>query len=172
MGYRLKYEKGIMPQIPFYPSNSTGLPSNIAPTDEEKLVTLSSNLCQLMIGSTADIAKASGILGIVAVVPTATTPGSTSYPVWIQPLSQYDVVEADYSTTYERSTTFNVLTTNIGSFFGVSNTTTIVGAQYLDPSVVGTAAGTTSALFFRMLGFSTQRGVMWGIINSSHLALS
>jgi hypothetical protein len=171
MGFRLRNGIGLMPLIPVYPGAST-VTGFVGATDEDKLAMMSSNYAILKLGSTADIAKGSGIYGIVATVPTATTPASTATPFYIQPITPFDVIEADYSTSVAKSTTFGVVTTNIGSFFGVSNTTTIAGAVYVDASIVGTAAGTTDGLFFRMLGFSTQRGVMWGLINSSHLALS
>lgn len=171
MGFRLKYDRGVMPLIPVYPGAST-VTGFVGATDIEKLAMASSNNAILKVGSTADIAKASGIYGIVATVPTATTPASTGTPFYIQPLSQYDVVEADYSTTPEKSTNFLVVTTNIGLFFGVSNTTTVAGSANIDPSVAGASAGTTDGLFFKMLGFSTERGTMWGLVNSSHLVLS
>jgi len=169
MGFRLRYSKGIMPLIPVYPGAST-VTGFVGATDVEKLTMASSNLAVLMLGTTADIAKS--IYGIVASVPTATTPASTDTPFYIQPLTPFDVVEADYSTSVADTTSFMVVTTNIGSFFGVSHTTTVAGAKNIDASVVGTAAGTSEGLFFRMLGFSTERGTMWGLMSSSHLALS
>lgn len=171
MGFRFKYDRAVMPLVPVYPGAST-VTEFVGATDIEKLAMASSNMAVLKVGSTADIAKASGIYGIVATVPTATTPASTAAPFYIQPLTPFDVVEADYSTAVAKSTSFLVVTTNMGYFFGVSNTTTVAGAANVDPSVAGTAAGTTDGLFFKMLGFSTERGTMWGVVNSSHLVLA
>ena len=171
MAYRLKYEHGVMPLIPVYPGAST-VTGFVDATDIGKLVMASSEGGVLALGSTADVAKASGIYGIVAAVPTATTPDSTATPFYIQPLTPFDVVEADYSTSVADTTSFLVVTTNIGYVFGVSHTTTVAGAVSIDASVAATAAGTSEWLFFKMLGFSTSRGTMWGLINSSHLVLS
>jgi hypothetical protein len=157
-----------MPLIPVMPAEST-VTGMINSTDVGKLVTASSHLSALMVGSTADISKV--IQGIVASVPDNTTSGSTTL-FYIQPLTQYDVVEADYSTATARSTSFLLASSNLGYYFGVSNTTTVAGAANLDPSVAGKTAGTTSGLFFKLLGYSTEKGTMWGLLNSSHLALS
>ena len=168
MGYRLKYAKGVMPLIPVMPAEST-VTGMVAATDIEKLTVASSHLAGLLVGSTADLGKS--IYGIIAALPNATTAGSTT-PFYIQPLTPFDVVEADYSTATARSTNFLLASSNIGFYFGVSNTTTVAGAANLDPSVNGKAAGTTSGLFFKLMGYSTKQGTMWGLINSSHLALS
>lgn len=170
MSFYLKYDRGVMPLIPVTPGGST-VRGFVDSTDIGKLIQRSSNHGLLAVGSTEDISKATGFLGIVATVPTATTPDSTT-PFYIQPVTPFDVVEATYSTATARSTSFLLVSTNIGYFFGLSNTTTVAGAAHLDPSVAGSAAGTTSGLFFKLLGYSTERQTMWGLINSSHLALS
>ena len=172
MTWRLKYEKGVAPYlIPARIGTSTGLANFVGSSDIGKLMVQTTDCASLAVGTTADRAKAIGILGIVAAVPAASTPGSTEL-VYIQPVTQYDVVEATYSTSVAKSTSILLATSNIGYFFGISNTTTIAGAATLDVTVAGTAAGTTDGLFFKLLGYSTKEYKAWGLINSSHLALS
>lgn len=124
----------------------------------------------LPLGTTADAYR---ILGIIATVPEATTPGST-VPFFVQPILPGDIVEAQYSTTVERSSGLNIIaTSNCGYWLGLggtSSTATVLG-KYIDPSLASTAPGTTNGMFFKMWGFSTQNDTVWGTINSSHLAL-
>ena len=115
------------------------------------------------------------VQGILAVVPTATTQGST-IPVLIEKIRPGDIVEADYSTDVETSTGVSVITTsNIGYYLGIggvggNNTTLITRGLYIDPSIATTACGTTCNTFFKMLGFSTAARKVWGTINSTNIA--
>lgn len=144
-----------------FPADST-VTGFVDGTDVGKFVVASSNKYALMVGTTADDKV---ISGIVAAVPTATTPGST-VPFYVQKISYGELIEASYS-----SDSTVITTTNIGKFFGVNGTTTVAGAVNLNPAIAGNAAGTTDGLFFKMLKFSTQNNVMWGTINSSHLSV-
>jgi hypothetical protein len=117
------------------------------------------------------------IQGILALVPTATTQGST-IPVYIEKIRPGDIVEADYSTDWETSTGIGdslLVTSNIGRYFGIggvggNNTSDEVCGLYLDPSVATTACGTTANTFFKLAGYSTVVRKMWGTINSTNIA--
>jgi hypothetical protein len=117
------------------------------------------------------------VQGILAVVPTATTQGST-IPVYIEKIKPGDKIEADYSTDVETSTGIGdslLVTSNIGYYFGIgapggNNTTTIVRGLYIDPSIATTAAGTTANCFFKMESYSTVARKMVGTINSTNIA--
>ena len=122
----------------------------------------------LPLGTTADSYR---IIGIIATVPDATSAGST-VPFYVQPILPGDIVEAQYSTTVERSTGLSIITsTNKGYWIGIGggSTSTVYG-KYIDPSLASTAPGTANSLFFKMLGYSTQNDTVWGVINSSHIA--
>lgn len=173
MGFRLRGEPVIKRLRPCLPGTST-TKGMINSTDIDKLVlgsSLGANTVHLAVGTTADIAKAANIVGIVASVPNACTADSTTL-IYVQPLTPWDEIEADYSTSVAGTTSALTLTSNIGYFFGWSNTTTVAGGATIDPSTCGTAAGTTSGLFFKMTGFDNTRKKIYGTINSSHLMLS
>ncbi len=158
----------LRPLMPVLPAAST-VRSLISSSDAGKLIQASSNHGQLAIGTTQDITKATGFIGVVDQVPTATTQlGANAF--YVAPILYGDFIEADYSTSVAGTTSLLAVTTNIGYYFGFSNTTTVAGGSKLDPSTCGAAAGTTSGLFFKMLGFDNTRKTMWGVINSSHLA--
>lgn len=149
------------------PNDST-VTGFVASSDVGKLAFASSQLGGLMVGSTADFSQA--ILGIVASVPTATTPGST-VPFYIRPIVRGALYEADFSTTYS---TALPATTDIGKYLGVSNTTTVAGGSYLSMAGIGNAAGTTSGRFFRVKRASSAdvaRRVVLGTFNTSHLGI-
>lgn len=170
MGFRHKYDRINKALIPVLPGAST-VSGFIASSDVGKLCLASSNNGLLAAGSTADFGPATGVLGIVASVPTATTPGST-VPFYVAPILPGEVIEADYSTSYEGSTGVSVIaTSNIGKFMTWGNAVTVASGAHIDPSLAGNAAGTTNALFFRLRGFSTQNDTVFGTINSTHLAL-
>jgi len=168
--WRFRNDKTQKPYIGILPGAST-VGGMISSSDAGKLCFASSQHGLIGIGSTQDFARAAGVIGIIAAVPDASTAaGNTVF--YVAPILPGELIEVDYSTTYERSAGTNLIaTSNIGKYFGVSNTTTIAGANNLDPSVAGNAPGTTNGLFFKLCGFSTQNDVAYGTINSSHLAL-
>lgn len=169
MAFRIRHqsdEKGLLAVLP-----GASTRGSVSSSDIGKLAIASSNHAVLAAGTTADVLRAASILGIVAAVPTATTPGSTT-PFYVYPLAAGVEVEADYSTDYEGSTGVSVIaTSNIGKYLTWGNTTTIAAAAYIDPSLAGNAPGTTDCLFFKLTGFSTQNNTVTGVINSTHLAL-
>lgn len=172
--FGFKYRRTQKAYIPVYPIAST-VGGMVNTTDVGSLcVSGSSGVLDfkggLPIGTTADTLR---ILGIITVVPENTTAGST-VPFYIAPITQGDIIEAQYSTTVEASTgTASVIaSTNIGMWLGLGkNTTSVAFGAYIDPSLASTAPGTTNSMFFKMLGFSSQNDTVWGVINSSHLAL-
>ena len=158
--------------MPVYPvaSTATGM---VKSTDVGSLCVANSSVYSpqggLPLGTTADSYR---ILGIIATVPDATSAGS-AVPFYVQPILPGDIVEAQYSTTVERSTGANIITSSNGGYWigiGGGSTATVYGA-YIDPSLASTAPGTSNGLFFKMFGFSTQNDTVWGVINTSHLAL-
>jgi hypothetical protein len=165
MSFRFRNEPICKHLIPILPGASTVV-GFVGATDIGKLCVASSNNGVLAIGTTADTAQVSGILGIIASVPTATTPASTN-PFYVRPITPYDEIEGDYSTAISTSTTLPA-TTDIGKYIGFSNTTTVAGAV-LDLDTIGNARGTTSGCFMKMTGFDNSRRVVFGHINSSHI---
>lgn len=177
MGFWIKGEPIQKKYMPVYPVAST-LTGFIGTTDVGKLCVANSTATGwggyspqggLPAATTADQYR---VIGIIAVVPEATTPGST-VPFYVQRITPYDYVEAQYSTTVERSTGASIIaTSNIGYWIGLggAGTTTVVLGKYMDPSLASTAPGTTNGMFFKMLGFSTQNDTVWGCVNSSHIA--
>jgi hypothetical protein len=153
--------------IAVLPNDST-VTGFVASTDVGKLAFASSQVGGLMVGSTADFTQA--ILGIVAAVPAATTPGST-VPFYIRPIVRGALYEADFSTSYSTSLP---ATTDIGKYLGVSNTTTVAGGSYLSMAGIGNTAGSTSGRFFRIAKADTadvERRVVVGTFNTSHLGV-
>ncbi|MEY3376506.1 MAG: hypothetical protein RL463_816 [Bacteroidota bacterium] len=153
--------------IAVLPNDST-VTGFVSSTDVGRLAFASSQLGGLMLGSTADFSGA--ILGIIASVPTATTPGST-VPFYIRPIVTGALYEADFSTTYSAQLP---ATTDIGKFIGVSNTTTVAGGSYLSMAGIGNAAGSVSARFFRIARATSadvERRVVLGTFNSSHIGV-
>jgi hypothetical protein len=149
------------------PNDST-VTGFIASTDIGKLAFASSQVGGLMVGSTADFTES--ILGIIAAVPAATTPGST-VPFYIRPIVPGALYEADFSTSYSTSLP---ATTDIGKCLGVSNTTTVAGGSYLSMAGIGNTAGSTSGRFFRISRADTadvERRVVIGTFNTTHLAI-
>lgn len=146
--------------VPVLPGAST-VTGFVNSTDIGKAVVASSNNGVLALGTTADT---NIFLGVVAAVPTATTPASTT-PFYIRPFLRGLEYEGDYSTTFS---TAHPATTDIGKYIGFSNTTTVAGANF-NMGGIANAPGTTSGLFFRVSGFSTERRVITGTFNSSHL---
>ena len=146
--------------IPVLPGAST-VTGNIQSTDIGKLVVASSAQGVLAIGTTAD---SNIYLGVIAAVPLPSTPGSTQ-PFYVRPLLRGVRYEGKYSTTFS---TAHPATSDIGKYVGLSGTTTIAGAK-LDMATIGNAPGTTDGNFFRISAFSTERRVLIGTINSSHL---
>lgn len=174
MGFRFKGEPLQKQYIRALPSSSTSR-GMIGSSDVETLVgasTVGANQFGLWLGTTYDIAKANGIVGIVTAVPTATTADSTT-PFYFAPITPYDIIEADWSTNPIKTAGANLLvSSNIGYYFGVSNTTTIAGGINIDASVAGIAPGTTNCLFFKLIDYTTIEKKVWGTINSSHLFFS
>ena len=170
MGFRFRNDPIAKGYIRALPSSSTSR-GNIGSSDIDTLIgasTIAANQFGLWLGSTYDVAKANGIAGILAAVPTATTADSTT-PFYFHAITPFDVIEADWSTSPAKSTNNLLVSSNIGYYFGVSNTTTVAGGVNLDVSVGGTAAGTTNCLFFKLVDYSTNDKKVWGTINSSHL---
>lgn len=130
-------------------------------TDIGKLVVSSSNNSVLAIGTTADT---SVFQGIIATVPTASTPASTN-PFYVRPLIRGALYEGEYSTTFS---TNHPATTDIGKYVGFSTQLTVAGAK-LDMGTIANAVGSTSGCFFRISGFSTERRVLIGTFNSTHI---
>jgi len=144
----------------------------VSSSDVGKLVFETSNQGGLMPGSTGDVfigGSAVKLLGIVANVPTPTSPGST-IPFFIWPIVPGKLYEAEYSTTYSANLP---ATTDIGKYLGSPNTTTIAAGAYLSMAGIGNAAGTTSGLFFRISdpSYSTAQRKILGTFHSTHLAL-
>ena len=153
--------------IAVLPNDST-VTGFIASTDVGRLAFASSQVGGLMLGSTADFSQA--ILGIVASVPAATTPGST-VPFYITPIVRGALYEADFSTSYSTSLP---ATTDIGKYLGVSNTTTVAGGSYLSMAGIGNTAGSTSGRFFKIVradAADVERRVVIGVFNTSHLGV-
>ncbi len=159
------------PAIPVYPSAST-IGGLVTSTCIGYLCVTESTVASvgptgmIPIASTGDFMK---IIGIVSAVPEDTTQSSTT-PFYVTPILPGDFVEAEYSTTVERSTgaTSVIAATNVHRYLGIGTGTGKIGF-YLDPSLASTSPGTTNAMIFRLLGFSTQNDKAWGTINSSHL---
>lgn len=171
--FGFKYRRTQKAYIPVYPMAST-VGGMVSTTDVGSLCVCGSSGVfdfkgGLPIGTTADTLR---ILGIIAVVPTNTTAGSST-PFYVAPITQGDIIEAQYSTTVEASAGVSIIaSTNRGMWLGIGpNTTSVAYGAYVDPSLASTAPGTTNSMFFKMLGFSTQNDTVWGTINSSHLAL-
>ncbi len=125
------------------------------------LVRASSNHFRFVTGvAAAADAGHQEILGILTGVPESSMGEITR-------ILPGDVVEAQYSTTVERSSGVSVInTTSKGRYFGLGDSTT--EGRYVDPSLAG-AVGTSDAFILRMLGFSTKSQTIWGTINSSNL---
>lgn len=138
----------------------------VSSSDIGKLVVASSNNGVLALGTTADT---NTFIGIVAAVPTATTPAST-VPFYVWPIGKGELVEADFSTAYS---TVLPASTDVGKAMGLPNTTTVAGGSYLTMGSIGNAVGTTSGLFFRVAKVDANminRRVVVGTFNSSHIA--
>jgi len=156
------------------PSNST-VNGFFNSSDLGKLVEASSNLAALHVG-TSDAVSAGSILGILAVVPAATTPGSTDDFIYIQPIAPGELVEVDYSTasTDIGSTNFFLATTNIGSWLRVAGAGTSSGdnsaAQFVDPTTGQTTLAGSTVGILMLTSYSTTRKVVTGILASSVLA--
>ena len=162
MGFRLKNAKAETNLIAVLPVSST-VTGFIGSSDIGKLVYATSNNGGLAVGTTADDKL---FLGIVAAVPTATTPAST-VPFYVQPIVRGALYEADFSTTYS---TGLPATTDIGKFLGLPNTTTVTGGSYLNIGTIGNAVGTTSGCFFRINSVNVEARTVTGTFNSTHIA--
>jgi len=160
--FRLKGQKSESDLLAVLPVSST-VTGFVASSDIGKLVYNTSNQGGLAVGTTADNQV---FLGIVAAVPTATTPGST-VPFYVQPIRRGVLYEADFSTTYS---TALPATTDIGKYIGVSNTATVAGGSYLDVDTLANTAGTTSGCFLRVNEVKAAERVVIGSFNSSHIA--
>jgi hypothetical protein len=164
--FRVHGERAVKDLIAILPGAST-VTGFVSSSDIGKLVVASSNNAVLALGTTADT---NVFLGIVASVPTATTPAST-VPFYIEPIIPGQLYEADFSTTYS---TVLPATTDLGRYVGMPNTTTVAGGSYLDMDKLG-AVGTTSGNFFKIgLPPSTSmvdRRVVVGTFNSSHIGI-
>lgn len=149
--------------IPVYPGAST-VAGFINSSDIGNLCITSSNNGVLPVGTTADFTK--NILGIISVVPTATTPGST-VPFYVAPILPGEQIKANFSTTYSTSLPAS---TDIGKYVGFSNTTTVAGGV-LSIGTLSNVKGTTNGAFFRINRVDSDRRELVGIINSSHLSI-
>lgn len=135
----------------------------VGSSDVGRLVYQTSNNYGLMPGSTGDVHvndAAVRIAGLVASVPTATTPGST-VPFYIRPIVPFALYEAD--------TTSAASTTDLGKYIGVSRTTTLAGGRNLTMTGIGNAPGTTNGLFFRITDIDSTRRKVIGTFSSTHL---
>ncbi len=173
--FGFKYNRTQKAYMPVFPVASA-VTGTIKSSDVGKLCVQSSTGTAvspqggLPMGTTADGYK---IMGIIAAVPEDTTAGST-VPFYVAPITHGDIIQAQYSTTVERSTgaTSVIVTSNIGYWLGIGGGSTAVTlGKYIDPSLASTAPGTTNNMFFKLLGFSSQNDTVWGMINSSHIAL-
>lgn len=168
MAYNFRRERVNSFLMPVLPGAST-VSGIVNTTDIGKFCMMSSNYGLLAIGSTADIARTVGILGIVAAVSvTGATAGNSSDPFYVAIVNPGEEIEADFSTSFSATLPAS---SDIGKFVGFSNTTTVAGAASLSMAGLANAAGTTSALFFKLTGVDATRRRVYGVINSSHLAL-
>jgi hypothetical protein len=144
------------PLIAVLPSASSIL-GHIQSSDVGKLVEESSGRAILPSSTSTGIHK---FLGMVACVPTATTAGST-IPFYIQPI-RGQVVELTYST--DGSTTLPA-TTDIGDYVGFSTKTGV--------SEIGmdTKSSSPGIAFLKIAGFENARRKIFGVVNSTNLAL-
>jgi hypothetical protein len=168
MAFNFRYEKINEYLMPVLPGAST-VSGIINTTDIGKLCMASSNLGLLAIGSTEDIARARGVIGIVATVPvTGSTVGASTELFYVAPIMYGEELEADFSTSFSATIP---ATTDIGCYIGFSNTTTVAGAASLSMAGIVHVPGSTSGAFFRITGFDVNRRKVFGVINSSHMAL-
>jgi hypothetical protein len=168
--FSIKTQRVIKDALPILPTASTLGMFNTSDIGK-RLLMASSNTAAMAIGTTADFAKAAGILGIFVGFQDAGTTNSTAgstTPIMYLPILQGEVVEANFSTTFS---TALPATTDIGKYISFSNTTTLAGAADLDMGTVGNGYGTTSACFLKITGFDVLRRQIRGTINSTHLAL-
>lgn len=166
------------PYIKKYPSASTG--ARFGTSDIGKLIVSGSTLVgadrvELPLYSTANTMKVVGILRALEDGVTAITEGTTNY-IWVQPIRQGDIVQANWSSNNEKSSGLNVIgATNIGYWFGLGSSVVASGplGKYIDVSQCCTAVCQTTDYnthFFRLVGYSTQQDLAWFSVNSTHLA--
>ncbi len=178
MSFRHRYDALCKSYWPMLPDASTVF-GMFSSSDIGRLVgqtTGGAGICaQMFTGATGDVQKVAGYVVSMPSGATASTAGSTS-PIFVQPILRGEIIEAEYSTAVNRSGGANLMaTSNIGRYFGLggttggTNSTTVILGMYIDPSVASTAPGTTDGNFFKLLGFSTDEGKCWGVINSTHL---
>lgn len=165
MSFRFRNDRVFKNLLPILPGAST-VQGFVSSSDIGKLVIASSDNAVLAVGTTADFANTVGILGIVAAVPTATTPASTT-PFYYAPIVAGEEIEAVFSTS---DSTSLPATTDLGKYVGFSNTTTIAGAR-VSMATIGNVRGSTSGRFLKISGFDLTRRAIFGTVNSTHLAL-
>lgn len=178
MSYRIRADRITKNLIPVTPSGTTAV-GMIKSTDIGTLVSVSSQNARLFVNTTETSNAPLSMVGIVAAVPNESTAGSTTLFYYQPILKKYEEVEVDYAkpgtTTHglAGSTANEIKSTNIGYLFGPRDSTTdasIEAGKLIDPSkAVKVLNSTTKAQFLRMTGFSTNRGVIYGVIDSSHL---
>lgn len=134
---------------------------NIKTSDVDAIVRRSTDLNTYELAHGTTVVADVRFAGLIAAVPTASTPGST-VPFYIKRLSADDEIEMPFSTTYSATIPG---TTDIGKWVGYSTSTTVGGAV-LCTSSLSTDAG---ASFLKVTGFSTNRKTIRGYINSSHI---
>lgn len=152
-----------------FPGASTVL-GMLTSSDIGSLLMASSNNVLLPVGTTADIAKAAGIIGILRSFEggaTGSTSGSTTL-CFFEPILVGDEVETTFSTSFSTALPG---ATDIGKYLGFSNTTTVAGAAALDMDTLSNVRGTTSGSFFKISSVDVTRRKVTGTISSSHLAL-
>lgn len=148
------------PLLPVLPGAST-VRGFVTSTNIGDIVTRTSNKGVLAVGTTADL---SDLMGFVAAVTSNTTPGST-VPFYVLPFGSKEEIEVKYSTLYS---TAHPATTDIGKYVGFSNTTTVAGAK-LDIDTLADGPGSTSGCWLRVNGYSTNRRMIYGVPNSTHI---
>lgn len=170
MSFRFKYETA-RGAIPVYPGASA-IGGIITSTCVGMLCVAASTVAsigqygEIPAPSTADMMK---VKGIIASVPTDTTPGST-VPFYIFPVLSGDILTAPYSTAVARGGAGAIMvSTNRGYFVGLGTGSGALG-KYIDPTLASTAPGTTNCMLFRLLDFSTQNDTADVVVHSTHLA--
>lgn len=122
-------------------------------------------------GTTCNVTGFCGIFaGFDPGQSVASTNNSTSVFCLVQLIAPGEIIQAPYSTAVAKTAAANFMaTTSIGRFFGLGGSTATLVGKYIDPSIASTLPGSTDGLFFKLMGFDTNAGVCWGIINTSHI---
>ena len=130
-----------------------GSSDTINSSDVGRIVFKSSNT--VVLGTGGSSFSTSIIAGVIALVPTASSGGST-VPIYIRPLVPGKMWEGKYSTLYS---TVHPSDDYIGSYVGLSSAATVAGALF-SMGNLGNEPGTSDARFARITGYSTNRRIL------------